>query len=171
MNEYDEDSSIQNLISEYEIEVDRPVRHVWNSWLEIRSWFVTHDIVEVSEPRHTLGAIMRASLKSAKRRGLPLAHHHFWKIVMLVPERRYVFKTYAEVGGSYGHRFVGFYDTGFIDMGEKTKITFDSYTETRPVDAKNVDWGKRDQEREESGETMMTNLQNLKRIVESRTRK
>jgi hypothetical protein len=111
----------------------------------------------------SVGWIFRCSFKRSKELGLPEPHWHYCKLILMEPQRRHVIKAYAERGGSYGHHAItGFDDARFIDLGGRTKVTFDYYSElkgTPPPTPAGVVSGQEDNH-------MLRNLENLKRIVE-----
>jgi len=166
MSKYDEDSSIYNgIIDDQEVIIDRPVAQVWERFLDIGSWVTTHHIEELPGPRRELGAITRVTSIGAEEAGYLPAFYHYCKIIRLLPEHHCVLKTYSEKGGSYGMQITAFDDTRFFAIDGKTKVTFRLYGEFRgEIVAKNPAV----MNLEGSREGMIKNLQNLKRIVESR---
>jgi hypothetical protein len=164
MCNFDEDPSVLNSLLDLEVLINRPVEQVWRQWLDFGSWVTSHDIEEISEAKRTIGAITRASFRRAKEVGYPLPHYHYCKIIKLVPERQYVLKTYSEKGGSYGMQMTGFDEGRFISVDGTTKVIYrfvgeykgEAIAHDSPV--KNHD----------DDDHMLKNLQNLKRIVESR---
>lgn len=167
MSQYDEDPSVFTDYYKVEITIDRPVREVWNQFLDLSSWIVTHDIVEVSGARGTLNTITRVTPRG-KDHSAPA--YHYCKIIKVVPERQYLLKGYAEKGGSYGGLyFSSFDDTLFFPMDGKTKVTFELFSEVRgePImTARTKDPGSLSLDPSKAGITK--NFENLKRIVEGR---
>jgi hypothetical protein len=165
MSTYDEDRLVYNAHYEVEVLIDQPVNKVWRQFVDVVSWVVTHDIEEVAGTRGTVGAITRVSFKKAGEMGMPLPHHHYCKIVKLIPERQYVLKTYSEKGGSYGNQMRCFDDTRFVPVNRSTKIIFNFYVELTG-EAMAQDRDSIDLAMETSREGMLRNLNNLKNIVE-----
>src|SRR5690348_5356755 len=98
----DEDASVHNGHYEVEVVIDRPLAQVWKQFLDIPSWVITHHMEYVYGEPGTEGSIARVAFKKAKEMNFPLAHHHYCKLIKVVPERQWIQKTYAEKGGSYG---------------------------------------------------------------------
>ena len=165
----DEDPSITNDVSELEVFIDRPVGDVWRPLLDLSSWVTTHVIEEVSETKRTVGAITRVSFKRAKEMGYPLPHHHYCKIIKLVPEQLYVLKTYSEKGGSYGSQIAAFDVIRLVTLDRGTRLTFSFFGEFRGA---RIEGEPRREsapiDMDVSLEGMKINLDNLKRIVEGR---
>jgi hypothetical protein len=163
MSNYDEDPSIYNGLSEVEVVIDRPVAQVWNQFLDIGSWVTSHVIETVCGTVGTLGSIMRVSFKGATDLSMPPPHHHFCKVIEVIPERQYVLKTYSARDGSYGLRFSSFDDSRFFARNGGTRLTFALFAEFRgerashDALARSVDVGR---------EGMLKNLGNLKRMME-----
>jgi hypothetical protein len=167
MNSYDEDRSIYNAQYEVAVIIDRPVRDVWNQFLDIGSWVTSHKIEEVQGQRGTVGGITRVSSHLAKDSGYPPPHYHFCKIVKVVPEEQYVLKTYSERGGSYGMQMTGFDDSRFTALSERTtRLTFNLMIEFK-CDKAAEEPASMDALMEGSRQGMIENYLNLKRIVES----
>jgi hypothetical protein len=164
MSNFDEDRAVFSGHYEVEIVIDRPVAKVWKSFLAMGSWVTSHGIENVQGVPGSVGSITRVSYRKAAEAGMAAPHHHFCKIISLVPERQYVLKTYSEKGGSYGFDIVAFDDGHFTDLGGKTKVVWNVYVEmageavARNPSAMNL---------EDSREGMLANLKNLKRQVES----
>jgi hypothetical protein len=167
MNTSEEDRSVYNGHFEVEVLVDRSVEQVWSQYLDIGSWITSHDIANAFGTPGTVGSTTRVSIKGAKELGMPPAHHHYCKIVKLVPERQYLIKTYSEKGGSYGWQFIAFDDTRFVEMERGTKIVFNFFSQHK-AESVPKDWAVLQQGLETSREGMLSNLNNLKRIVEGR---
>src|SRR5262245_29529306 len=127
MNTYDEDPSVFTAHYEVEVLINRPVGPVWRQFLDISSWVTSHKIELVSGALDAVGGITRVSAPHAVETGLPRPHHHFCKIITLVPERHYVLKTYADRGGSYGLQLSCFDDARFDSIDGKTKVTFNLF--------------------------------------------
>src|SRR6266702_2180424 len=106
MSQCDEDRSVYNGHFELEVLIDRPVEEVWPQFIDIPSWVTSHDIETVYGTPGTVGSITRVSFKKAKEQGFPLAHHHYCKLIKVVPERQWILKTYPERSGldEYGHQ-------------------------------------------------------------------
>jgi hypothetical protein len=152
MNDWVESYSIYNGFSEVEIVINRPIADVWNKFLDLGSWVMNFEIEALYGKPGTLGSIWRCSFKAAEEQGLPLQHHHYCKIYRLIPEQRYVLKTYSAEGGSYGMEITAFDDGRFVALDERTtKISFALFCEYK---------GK------VVAEGMLSNLNNLKRIME-----
>jgi hypothetical protein len=164
MSSHDEDPSITNSVTELQVFIDRPISQVWKQFLDLGSWVTSHQIEEISEEKRTIGAITRVSNARAKELGLPLPHHHYCKLIKLVPERQYVLKAYSEKGGSYGTQYSGFDDARFVSKDGGTELTFSFYDEIR---SDRTDVTK---STEASDDGMKRNLLNLKRIVEGQPR-
>ena len=175
-SEFDEDSSVANGTYEVEIVIDRPVSEVWNQFVNVGSWVTSHKIEEVGDVRRTLGAITRVSPSDAALENvqgsdgpvIPPPHYHYCKVIEFVPEQRYVLKTYAEKGGSYGMEgFSAFDDSRFYPLdGGRTRATFTLYSHMKgDLIARDPEAFARSMEGSEAG--MVGNLENLKRIVES----
>jgi hypothetical protein len=168
MNNYEEDRDIYNGMYDLEVIIDRPVKEVWDKFVEMGSWVTNYDIEVVSGVGGAVGSITRVSPKNAKELNIPPAPYHLCKIVKLVPERQYVLKTTSAKGGSYGGiEAVGFDDARFIDVGGKTKITFNLYSQMR-TEAAAKDPAVMDKLFADSRAGMLENLNNLKRMVERR---
>jgi uncharacterized protein YndB with AHSA1/START domain len=165
VNTYDEDQNVNNEVTEVEVFIEQPVGKVWAQFLDMESWVITHNIEEITEARRTVGAITRVAFRGAKELGYPPAHHHYCKIIKMVPERQYVLKTYSEKGGSYGASVVGFDDARFFAVDGGTRIRFSYFGEHRNESAVKKSAGI---DMEVSVEGMRKNLENLKRIVEGR---
>lgn len=167
MSNYDEHPRVYNGQYEVEITIDRPVREVWRQFLDIGSWVTSHDIELVAGSKDAVGGITKVSFRKAKEIGMPEPHHHYCKIIKLIPERQYVLKTYHEKGGSYGWEIVAFDDTRLFDTGGKTRITFNLLIEMKS-DIVIEDRPSIDQAMETSRQGMQRNLANLKSLVESK---
>jgi hypothetical protein len=171
MSDWDEGLSVYNGHSEVEIVIDRPVAEVWKQFLDLPSWVANFDVKNVHGTPNTEGSITRVNFNEAKEQGLPPQHYHYCKIIKLIPERRYVLKTYSAEGGSYGMQMLGFDDGRFVALeGEgKTKISFAVFCEYKgkvvaEAIAKNPSaW---DDDVRQSAEGMLRNLNNLKRMLE-----
>lgn len=165
MNPWDEDLSLHSGTFEVDILVDRPVAEVWRQYVDAASWISTHDIEFVAGGPGIEGSIRRIAFKKAKELGMPLPHHHYGKLVKVIPERQQLVKTYAEKEGAYGMQMLCFDDARFAVVGSQTRITFNTYAEIKSADvakdpaAYNLD---------ASRVGMLANLTNLKRILESR---
>lgn len=165
MTNYDEDLSVYNGHLELDILIDRPVHDVWVQFLDLGSWITSHRVEPVSGVPGTLGSITRVAFKKAKELGMPPAHHHYCKVIKVVPDVQYVMKTYSEQGGSYGMQMLGYDDTRFEAKSGQTKLTFNLFAEVR------ADFVAKDPNAmnlETSREGMLGNLNNLKRILETR---
>jgi len=165
MSQHDEDPTIYNGHFEVEVLIDRPVQQVWKAFLDIGSWVTSHDIETLHGTPGTVGSITRVSFKKAKEQGVPLPHYHYCKLIKVVPEQQWILKTYSEEGGSYGMQMTAFDDGRLIAAGSQTRATFNIFAEIRSEavakdpSAMNLDVSR---------EGMLKNLQNLKRMVESR---
>jgi hypothetical protein len=174
--ELDEDPAVANGVYEIEIVIDAPVAHVWEQFLDVGSWVTSHRIEEVGDLRRTLGAITRVSpredvVKNVEAQGpaIPLPHHHYCKIIKFVPEEQYSLKTYAEKGGSYGlEEFLAFDDSRFVAIDGKTKLTFTLFSHVKgDLVAHDSETMTRSMDGSRAG--MVANLENLQRIVQSKT--
>jgi hypothetical protein len=165
MSSFAEDVYIYNGHMELEVTIKRPVRVVWQQYIDIASWVTSHTIETLSGEPGALGSITRVSFKKAKELSMPSPHYHYCKIIKLEPKRQYVLKTYTEKEGAYGMQMLAFDDTRFIDLSDKTKLIFNLFAEVRSEaiandpTSMNLD-GSRD--------GMMGNLNNLKQMLESR---
>jgi uncharacterized protein YndB with AHSA1/START domain len=159
----DEGMSVYNGHFELEVLIERPVVQVWRQYLDMASWVTSHDIENAYGAPGTVGSITRVSSKRAKERGAPPPHHHYCKLIKLVPERQYVLKTYTGKDGAYGMYMIAFDDTRFLATGGQTKIIFNLFVEARSeAIAKESGTMNLDGSRE----GMLGNLNNLKRILE-----
>lgn len=165
MSYCDEDATVYNGHFEIEILIARPVAQVWRQFLDLPAWVTSHRIENASGTPHAVGSITRVTDKTAQELGYAPPYYHYCKIMKLIPERQYVLKTYSEKGGSYGMQMTCFDDSRFTAIDGKTKITFNLFAEIRgdfvakdPA-AMNLD---------DSLVGMTSNLNNLKRIAESR---
>jgi len=165
MCNYVEDLSIENVLVDLEIDINAPVSQVWNRWIDMASWVTSHAIVHVSGQIGQIGLVSRASFKGAEEMGYPAPHYHYNKVIKLIPERQYTFKTYSEVGGSYGMRIIGFDEARFEDIGIGTRVTFRFYGEYKTEVARDASRGV-----SSDGNHMMRNLESLKKIVEETSR-
>jgi len=157
MKDCDENYLVHNGHLELEIFVERPVCEVWTRFIDMAAWVTSHTIESAKGTPGALGSIMRASFKRAAEMGIPLPHYHYCKVIKLIPERQYLFKTYSEEGGSYGISIKGFDDARFHQSENGTRITFNFYGEYV---------GRYLPKDPSDGDHMMRNLQNLKRITE-----
>ena len=170
MSNYDEDASIVNDLLDLEILIVRPVAQVWKQWLDLSSWVISHDIEQVEGERDEVGGITRVSDRCSKEVGYPTPHYHYCKVIELIPQRRYVLKSYTEKGGSYGLQFIGFDEARFhIVDRDSTKVHFRFLGETRGMATLIVEHPAKLTE-VGSDNHMWRNLENLKRIVESQPR-
>lgn len=167
MSSYDEHPRVYNGAYEVEVTIDRPVKEVWPQFIDIGSWVTSHDIELVQGSKTAVGGITKVSFRRAKEVGMPEPHHHYCKIIKFIPEKQYVLKTYNEKGGSYGWDIVAFDDSRLYDLGGRTRITFALFIEMKSDIVIN-DRPSIDRAMETSQQGMAQNLQNLKRIVESR---
>jgi uncharacterized protein YndB with AHSA1/START domain len=165
MRNFDEDSSVTNALTEVVVQIDRPPEVVWRQFLDIGSWVTSHHIEEVQGARGSLGSITRVSYKDAVKEGYPSPHYHYCKIIEVIPQQRYVLKTYSEDGGSYGVEITGFDDARFISKDGGTQITFNFFEEFRGKPKVSNDRSSINTDASRDG--MVKNLNNLKRIVES----
>lgn len=165
MSDCDEDRSVYNAHSEVEVLIDRPVAQVWKQFLNMGSWVTSHVIEEIYGARGTVGSITRVSFKGANQEGYPAPHHHYCKIIKVVPERQYVLKTYSEKGGSYGVHITAFDDAHFVAKDGGTILTFSFFGEFR---GERVAKDPAAINMDASREGMVKNLNTLKRIVEGR---
>jgi hypothetical protein len=167
MNQYDEDRSVFTGHYEVDVLIDRLVGQVWKQLLDISSWVTSHEIELVSGAPDAVGGITRVSAPSkiAREITLPPPLYHYCKIIELVPEQRYLLKTYSEKGGSYGMHISGFDDVRLVSIEKKTKVIVNLFCEFRgDVVAKDPAAMSLDVSRD----GMRNNLDNLKRILESR---
>ena len=163
MSDYDEAPSVYSGTYDVEVLIDRPMSEVWKQFLQLSSWVTSHRIEEVSGAPGTVGSITRVFDENATEPDYPPPHYHFCKVIKLIPEQRYVLKTYSEKGGSYGLRLACFDDFQFVAIDGKTKITFNLFAEFEgEAIARDPSIGGMDGSRE----GMAKNLNNLKRIVE-----
>jgi hypothetical protein len=162
----DEDRTIFNGYLEFEVFIERPVAQVWKKVLEIQSWVTSHRIEDVCGEPGTLGSITRVSFKKAGEQGYPPAHHHYCKIIRLIPEQQYLLKTYSEKGGSYGMQMTAFDDFRLLAIDGKTKLTITFFCEYRGESVAQQDPDAMNRSLEASREGMLKNLDNLKRMVE-----
>jgi hypothetical protein len=166
VNNYDEGCSVYSGHYEADVVIERPIAQVWRQFLAIGSWVTSHTIENVYGSPDSVGSITRVSSSTARESGLPPPHYHYCKIIKLVPERQYLLKSYAEKGGSYGMQLItGFDDTRFIEIGNKTKLTFNIFAEMR---GEAVVRNPAAIDLDASRDGMIRNLNNLKRIVEGR---
>src|SRR4051812_21858812 len=172
IHDFDEDSAVGRGLSEIELVIDAPLADVWGQFLDIGSWVTSHKIEEVGELRRTLGAVTRVSPKEetvedlgADGPAIPLPHYHYCRIIKFLPEQQYVLKTYAETGGSYGlEEFLAFDDSRFYAVDGKTTATFTLYAHMKGALVAN-DADAMDRSMQTSRAGMVSNLENLKRIV------
>jgi hypothetical protein len=157
-NQLDEGPGVYNGHMEVEVVIDRPVSEVWPRFLDFPSWMTSHQIEEVYGSR-SVGSITRVFTRNAKEWGLPTPHYHYCKIIKLITEKQYLLKSYSEKGGSYGLQMVGFDDARLSSVGGRTLVTFNFFAQViaKDVSGMNV---------ENSRPGMLTNLENLKRMVE-----
>ena len=164
---FNEDSSIYSGHMEVETLIDRPVGEVWKQLLDLSSWVTTHVVEVIAGSHDAVGAVVRITPKGLDdpNSPFPKPHHHYGRLIKLVPERQHVMKAYEAPGGSYGLRISAFEDYRLIPVGGKTKVTFDGYIEYRgEAIAKDPNFITV----EVSRQAMTTNLANLKRMMESR---
>lgn len=166
MDNIDEDSSVFSGHYETDVQIDRPVGLVWNQFLDLSSWVTSHRIQLLAGGQATLGAITRVS-PNIDELPLPRPHYHYCKIIVVVPERKYVLKTYSERGGSYGLQLACFDDFQFVALDRQTKVIMNLFVDYRGESV------AKDPSAMRAGlnaslEGMKGNLRNLKRIVESR---
>jgi hypothetical protein len=165
MNSWDEDPSVHSGTFEVEIMIDRPVAEVWPQYVDAASWISSHDIEFLTGGPGIAGSIRRISFKKAQELGMPPPHHHYGKIIKAIPEQQQLVKTYAGKEGAYGMQMLCFDDARFVAVGSQTRVIFNTYAEIRSADvAKDPSGYNLDASRV----GMLTNLTNLKRIVESR---
>src|SRR5262249_51691578 len=127
MSQYDESPSVYNGHYEIQAVIDRPVAEVWKQFLDIGSWVTSHSIENVEGEPGTLGSVTPVAFLGAAEGELPAPAYHYCKIIRLIPEQRYMLKTYSEQGGSYGLEIVAFDDARFAEADGTTTITFNLY--------------------------------------------
>jgi uncharacterized protein YndB with AHSA1/START domain len=173
-HDFEEDAAVGSGLYEIELVINAPVSKVWEQFLDIGSWVTSHKIEEVGELRREVGAVTRVSpsQKAVDELGsegaaIPLPHHHYCRIIDLVPEQQYVLKTYAEQGGSYGlEEFLAFDVSRFYAIDGGTRATFTLFAHMKG-EFVTSDPGAMDLCMRTSRAGMVGNLENLKRIVES----
>src|SRR5579871_5449234 len=111
MNQFDEDPSVFNGHYEVEVFVDRPPAQVWQPMMDDRLWVTSHGIEFVSGEMGTVGFIWRVFAKTDSWMSTPPPHHHYCKVIKLIPDQQYVLKTFTEAEGAYGMQMVAFDDT------------------------------------------------------------
>lgn len=164
MSEYDEDVNISNGHYEVAVIIDCPVKEVWKRFLDMGSWVTSHHIETVKGLPRTLGEVTRVSFKNSREISLPEPHHHFCKIIKLIPEFQYVLKTFTGKDGAYGMNLTAFDDGRFFSIGSaQTKITWNVMVEWRSQAKATVSG---DEQMEISRRGMLANLNQLKRILE-----
>jgi len=85
MRDCQEDPTVFNGYLDFEVTIAAPVSRVWKKVLDITSWVTSHEIVNVFGEPGTVGSITRVSFRKAKELGYTPAHHHYCKIVRLIP--------------------------------------------------------------------------------------
>jgi hypothetical protein len=161
-----EDSDVYNATYEVDAVFDRPVDTVWKHFIDLGSWVTSHGLENIyGEPRSE-GAITKVSFKRVSEFNMPPAHHHYTKIIKMVPRKQYVLKTWSEKGGSYGWDIVAFDDARFIDLGAKTKVVFNLYIQIK-CELAERDPASLAKSMEASREGMIANFQRLKGLVEA----
>ena len=167
MSSFDEDLSVYSDHYEVEVLINRPISQVWKQYVDIPSWVITHRIETVSGEPGTVGSITRVAFKRAQEMGMPPPHYHYCKLIKLVPERRWVLKTYAEKGGSYGCQEFHTFDEGRVSAvdSQTTLVTFNLFSEIK-AEAIARDPGGMNLDASRDG--MQRNLENLKKVVEGR---
>ena len=174
MNDWNEGPSVYNGFSEVDIVINQPIAEVWTKFLDLRSWVMNFDIEELYGKPGTLGSIWRCTVKDAAAQGIPLQHFHYCKIIRLIPEQRYVLKSYSAEVGSYGMDITAFDEGRFEALGpQTTKIAFALFCEYKGkvvVEGLRKNPSAWDDDVRQGAEGMLNNLNNLKRILESGAR-
>ena len=162
-----EDLDIYNATYEVDCLINASIEDVWKQYIDISSWVTSHAIENVHGEPGSIGSVTRVSFKRVEEFSMPPAHHHYCKIIKLIPEQQYVLKTYSEKGGSYGWHIVAFDDARFYEVEQKTMVVFNLYIEIK-CDAAVKDPESLDRSMEASREGMIANLNRLKNLVEAR---
>jgi uncharacterized protein YndB with AHSA1/START domain len=163
MNRWDEDPSVYSGTFEVEITIDRPVAEVWRQYVDAASWISTHEIEFVTGAPGIEGSIRRIAFRKAKELGMAPPHHHYGKLIKVIPERQQLVKTYAEKEGAYGMQMLCFDDARFESVGGGTRVIFNTFAEIKSADvAKDPAAYSLDASRN----GMLANLTNLKRMLE-----
>jgi hypothetical protein len=102
--------------------IKHPTDIVWPQVLEQAAWMKDFNIQTIEGERNQEGEIKKVSPI------LPDFPHFFFKTLLLVPFRKFVYKAYTDNrSGQYG--FTGIEVLSLVDVGKESAVTFEAYLE------------------------------------------
>lgn len=109
-----------------EIDIDRPVEHVWPFALNIGGWMNAHGLETVDGRPNKVGHFERVYPKNVSPE-TPQPHHHVYGVAHVIPNKYVALEVMPEKGGSYGitREYVSFDGILLNDLdGARTRVTF-----------------------------------------------
>jgi hypothetical protein len=104
--------------------IAHPVDAVWSKLLDQAAWMTEFRIESVEGDRNREGELKKVVPPQ------PEARHFFFKTLLLVPYRRFVYKAYTDDRtGQYG--FTGIEVLSVSDLGKDSTVTFEAYLEVQ----------------------------------------
>lgn len=120
-----DDKSFDSHYMLEEIDIDRPIEHVWPFALSIGDWMDAHVLETVDGRANEQGHFERVYPRKLAP-GTPEPLYHVYGIAHVIPLKYIALEVMPEKGGSYGKTrdYVSFDGVLLNDLGGRTRITF-----------------------------------------------
>jgi hypothetical protein len=111
-----------DMVSNVTTLIREPIDAVWPHLLEQAKWMTDFQIETLGGERNKEGELKKVTPPEAG------FQHFFFKTLLLVPFRRFVYKAYTDNrSGQYG--FTGIEILSLGDLGKDSAVTFEAYLE------------------------------------------
>ena len=126
------ENSILTVNFHSETIVEHTVAEVWSHAVNIKSWMNAYQSETVSgEPTHVGEVVKLTNLNAGDK--TPEPHHHFYRVLNVIPMKQVAIKAFGAEGGSYGLKQNNSYDTiSVYERGDSTLVSFDMIAELIP---------------------------------------
>jgi hypothetical protein len=106
--------------------IRHPTNVVWPHLLDQAAWMKDFQIETIDGERHRVGEVKKITPLPGEADFV----HFFFKTMLLIPLRRFVYKAYTESReGQYG--FTGLEILSLSDFGSDSTVTFEAYLEVQ----------------------------------------
>lgn len=119
-------STLVDLVTNVTTVISHPLDVVWPHLLDQATWMNEFRIETIEGERNAVGEVK----KIMSLNGQPEIVPFFFRTMLLIPLRRFVYKAYTEIReGKYG--FTGVEVLSLNDFGRDSAITFEAYLEVQ----------------------------------------
>lgn len=119
--------------------IDECIENVWPQALDVKSWMNLADLQTVSGVSNNEAELVKVANRKFDE-SAPLPHHHFYRVISVVPMKQVVLSVFPEIEGSYGFERMNFFDIVTVYENDgSTIVAFDMNGEIVPKEPLNKD--------------------------------